>query len=185
MPAAVPERRILDAAVQVIVEYGYEGATVAQIAAAAGVGEATLYRRFGDKNSLLREALRAEVSRFTTEAVGQTGDVVVDLERAVRAYVALMARSAPLILELLRVLPRNPELAAVARLPAGGIREVVTMVERYQSAGVLRGEHPWDATLALLGPVLAAAALERVDPELPTAINPAEWVRAFLEGRRS
>ena len=96
MPAAVPEHRILDAAVQVIVECGYERATVAQIAAAAGVGEATLYRRFGDKDSLLREALQAEVNRFTTEAAGQTGDVVVDLERAVRAYMELMARRAPI-----------------------------------------------------------------------------------------
>jgi AcrR family transcriptional regulator len=182
LPAAVPEQRILDAAVQVIVESGYERATVAQVAAAAGIGAATLYRRFGTKDALLREALRAEVNRFQNEAVGHTGDVEEDLERAVRAYVELMARRAPLILELVRVLPKSPQLAAMARLPADGIGEVVTMVERYQTAGVLRGERPWDATLALLGPVLAAAVLERVNPELPTVIDPGGWVRAFLRG---
>jgi AcrR family transcriptional regulator len=184
LPAAVPESRILDAAVRVIVDAGYERATVAQIAAAADVGEATLYRRFGDKDSLLREALIAEVNRFKTEALGQTGDVVADLERAVRAYEDLMARRAPFILELIRVLPRNPQLAAVARLPTSGIGEVVTMVEHYQTAGVLRGDRPWDATLALLGPVLVAGALKQVNPELPMKIDPSEWVQAFLKGWR-
>ena len=53
------------------------------------------------------------------------------------------------------------------------------MVEHYQTAGILHGERPWDATLALLGPVLAGAALKRVNPELPTVIDPVEWVRVF------
>src|ERR1044071_2457864 len=49
--------RILDAAARVYAEYGYRGATTRRIAVAAGVNEITLFRHFGSKDALLREAL--------------------------------------------------------------------------------------------------------------------------------
>ena len=57
MPAPIPEERIFDAVIEVIIDVGYARATTAQIAEAAGIGEATLFRRFGNKDTLLKEAL--------------------------------------------------------------------------------------------------------------------------------
>src|SRR3954462_4178912 len=48
---------LLDAAARVYAEAGYRGATTRRIALAAGVNEITLFRHFGSKDALLREAL--------------------------------------------------------------------------------------------------------------------------------
>ena len=49
--------QLLLAAAQVYAEGGYHGATTRRIASAAGVNEITLFRQFGSKDVLLREAL--------------------------------------------------------------------------------------------------------------------------------
>jgi AcrR family transcriptional regulator len=48
--------RLLQATLQVLDKHGIEGATVPRIAALAGVSPGTVYRRFPDKDALLREA---------------------------------------------------------------------------------------------------------------------------------
>ena len=48
---------LLEAALKVFAEHGTRGATTRRIAHAAGVNEVTLFRHFGSKEGLLREAL--------------------------------------------------------------------------------------------------------------------------------
>src|ERR1700733_5106492 len=48
--------RLLAAAIRVVDEVGLEGATVPRIAAAADVAPASVYRRYADKDALLRAA---------------------------------------------------------------------------------------------------------------------------------
>ena len=50
---------ILDAAKRLFVEQGYEGVSMDQIAAAAGVSKLTVYSHFGDKDTLFAAAARA------------------------------------------------------------------------------------------------------------------------------
>jgi AcrR family transcriptional regulator len=59
------EQALLDAALALFRDRGVEAVTVADIASAAGVAPATIYRRFGDKEGLLRDVFR----RFTDSAV--------------------------------------------------------------------------------------------------------------------
>jgi AcrR family transcriptional regulator len=47
--------RLLKAAVEILNEHGIEGATIPRIAARANVSPGTVYRRFRDKDALLRE----------------------------------------------------------------------------------------------------------------------------------
>jgi AcrR family transcriptional regulator len=49
--------QLLDAAVRVFAAVGYRGATTRRIAFEAGVNEITLFRHFGSKDALIREAL--------------------------------------------------------------------------------------------------------------------------------
>jgi AcrR family transcriptional regulator len=57
-PAGMEAReKILEAALQVFSEAGSRGATTRRIAEVAGVNEVTLFRQFGCKERLLREAL--------------------------------------------------------------------------------------------------------------------------------
>ena len=50
---------ILDAAKRMFVENGFDGVSMDQIAAEAGVSKLTVYSHFGDKDSLFAEAVRA------------------------------------------------------------------------------------------------------------------------------
>ncbi len=52
------EQVLLDAALQLFRERGFEAITVGDIARRAGLAPASIYRRFGDKEGLLREAYR-------------------------------------------------------------------------------------------------------------------------------
>ncbi|MDH5824723.1 TetR/AcrR family transcriptional regulator [Luteimonas sp. RD2P54] len=50
---------ILDAAERMFLQHGYEGVSMDQIAAEAGVSKLTVYSHFGDKDALFAEAARA------------------------------------------------------------------------------------------------------------------------------
>lgn len=50
--AARNRRRILDAAARLFAELGVDGVSLDAVAAAAGVGKGTVFRRFGDKSGL-------------------------------------------------------------------------------------------------------------------------------------
>lgn len=67
MTAGQRRQAILHAAAPVIARAGFEGASVREIAEAAGVSEALLYKHFPSKQALYDEALAAarEFSRFT------------------------------------------------------------------------------------------------------------------------
>lgn len=59
-PAPVDTRHaILSAALDAYSRFGFRGATTRRIAELAGVNEVTVFRHFGSKEALLREALRA------------------------------------------------------------------------------------------------------------------------------
>src|SRR5512139_2726485 len=79
------EQALLDAALALFRERGVEAVTVGDIAAAAGVAPATIYRRFGDKEGLLKEAF----ARFTEGALEMLE--VAPPVRPHRHFVALVA----------------------------------------------------------------------------------------------
>ena len=58
---------ILAAAAEVFAQHGFRGSTTRRIADAAGVNEITLFRQFGSKEVLLREAMK-----HMTQSVGLT-----------------------------------------------------------------------------------------------------------------
>lgn len=60
---------VLDGARQIFLADGFEGASVDNIARAAGVSKATLYSYFADKKSLFTEVARTECSRQADAAI--------------------------------------------------------------------------------------------------------------------
>ncbi|MGW0178004.1 TetR/AcrR family transcriptional regulator [Nocardia sp. NPDC003345] len=59
-------RGIVDAARECFADHGFEDTTMVRIAEVAGVGVATVYRRFGTKSAIVRYALMAESQRVST-----------------------------------------------------------------------------------------------------------------------
>jgi AcrR family transcriptional regulator len=59
---------VLDTALEVFLERGYELATVDQIATAAGASKRTLYAHYDDKTALFKAAVQRAIERYAVEA---------------------------------------------------------------------------------------------------------------------
>jgi AcrR family transcriptional regulator len=67
------EGRILDSAATLFTENGYGGTSIEAIAAHAGIGKLTLYRRFPDKDALF-QAVALRMAEQTRAALGKIAD---------------------------------------------------------------------------------------------------------------
>ncbi|MEV0360886.1 TetR/AcrR family transcriptional regulator [Nocardia sp. NPDC050697] len=106
-------RRIVDAARDCFAEVGFEETTMVRIAEGAGVGVATVYRRFGTKSALVRYALMAESQRvgvIVVQALRDSAGPVSGLAEIFAAYVT-EATAPRLLTRSLRVSSAAGELA--------------------------------------------------------------------------
>jgi AcrR family transcriptional regulator len=157
-------RAILDAALELLVESGYSALTVEGIASRAGVGKATIYRRWASKLPLVIEAF----GRLPGLEEADTGDLVTDLERMLRSYLEVFS-STPLgavVPSLAGELPHNPELS---ELFAPVVRSRRQPLIRALQRGVARGEIPADTDLDLaadliVGPITVRLFFTRAKP---------------------
>jgi AcrR family transcriptional regulator len=182
MPTAIDAVHILESVLTVWREDGYQRATTRKVAALAGISEITLFRRYGDKAALFRAALELEAERFTAEAIDYSGDVRADLASIVRAYSALLDRSAPIVLDFLLEGPRNRELARIRAVPLEAIGKVAMVITKHQMEGRLRDGPPIAVILALLSPLVMSAMLARAQPGMAPTVDHFERVNAFLIG---
>ncbi len=135
---------ILEATLELLVEVGFSALTVEGVASRAGVGKATIYRRWASKLPLVVEAF-GQLPGF--EEV-DTGNVAEDLKQMLRGYIQVF-NSTPLASALPSLAgerAHNPELSElfdpVSRQRRQPLRHAL---ER----GVARGELPADLDLEL------------------------------------
>jgi AcrR family transcriptional regulator len=79
--------QVLEGAREVFLRDGFEGASVDDIARAAGVSKATLYSHFGDKRLLFMEVASAECRRQADAALGE-----IDMDAPPREVLGFAAR---------------------------------------------------------------------------------------------
>ena len=159
---------ILDATLELLSEVGFSALTVEGVAQRAGVGKATIYRRWPSKLPLVVEAFGG-LPRLEE---ADTGDLAGDLKTMLRGYLQLF-NSTPLA----TVLPslageraHNPELSKLFDPVITGRRQpLVHALER----GVARGELPEDLDLELaadliVGPIAVTLFFKggRVSPKM-------------------
>jgi len=81
------DNRILDAAIDILAEDGFDAMTMDQVAAQAGSTKASVYRRWSSKVELVRDALiRMSRHSVNTEDVPDTGSLREDLLSIQRNY---------------------------------------------------------------------------------------------------
>jgi len=78
------ERQILAAALHPLVTEGFDAMTIEGVAAAAGAGKATVYRRWRNKVDLVIDAIREQVS--VRAEIVDTGDIGADM----RSFLTLL-----------------------------------------------------------------------------------------------
>jgi AcrR family transcriptional regulator len=164
-------RALLDAAVQVFGERGLD-ATVAEIAARAGVGQGTAFRHFPTKEHLIAATVRDMLDRITATALEQLHepDPLLALRTLLHSGSQLMvsnqgfksATANSLVHEDPDVISANEQLLQV----------VAQLLARAQDAGVIRADvTPEDIPLLLC----AVSATDIASREQ----QPALWERYF------
>ncbi len=112
--AAANRARILAAARRVLAEHGAEGLSMNAVAAAAGVGKGTIFRRFGDRDGLTGALLDAHATElqdaflFGPPPLGPGAPPDQRLEAFLRALVAFHASHLDIVLAAERRAPGSP-----------------------------------------------------------------------------
>jgi AcrR family transcriptional regulator len=165
-------RRILEAAGQVFSTRGPFAATVEDVATAAGVGLATIYRHFGDKERLTLAFMNEMTphSLIRSAALHPTHDVAADLDRIVDVMVSALTEHRDLV--RLMFLAGGDDRAYLDRLrePTDStLARLTAFFQVHLDAGRLDTvAHADELAQALMGMVLFATAIG------PTAYSSAE-----------
>jgi AcrR family transcriptional regulator len=148
---------ILDATLELLAEVGFSALTVEGVAQRAGVGKATIYRRWPAKLPLVVEAFGG-LPRL--EEV-DTGDLAGDLKTMLRAYLQLFNTTplATVLPSLAGERAHNDALSEVFDpVLKGRRRPLLAVLER----GVARGELPADLDLELAGDLIVGPIAVRL-----------------------
>jgi AcrR family transcriptional regulator len=147
---------ILTAARELLVAHGFAGMRLEHIAARAGVGKATIYRRWASKEAIAEELLRQLASPHI--AVADSGDTRTELLAAVVNPMRAITQTdfGPVIRALLSQIATDPSLGDPFRAAVVQARraEVARLIGRGIARGDLRLDADVDvATELLVGPV--------------------------------
>ncbi|MGC2033397.1 MAG: TetR/AcrR family transcriptional regulator [Steroidobacteraceae bacterium] len=157
-------REIVEAAAEVFLHQGYDGTSMEEIAAKAGVSKQTVYKHFADKERLFTEIVLAttdqvdQVVRLVTTTLADTHDVEKNLGRLGREFVSALMD--PQLLRLRRLVIANAD-----RMPDLGrtwyeqgfervLATLATCFQRLTEQRLLRLEDPLIAANHFVGLLL-------------------------------
>jgi AcrR family transcriptional regulator len=170
-----PRRReaILQAAIMLVAEVGYDRMTVEALAARAGVSKPTIYRRWpGGKKEIIVEAIRSK--HVDPDSLPDAGSLRGDLLGLLGAMIEHIDQDAHLAAGLISQLRESEELATLMR------EEVATLERRRYDVliarAVARGELSADARIT---PLLSDVAGSVVFTRAVVTSEPLD--QAFLE----
>lgn len=141
---------ILDAALEVLAETGYDGMTVDMVAARAKAGKATLYRRWSSKAELVLDAVACMKTKdLDVASLPDTGTLRGDLVAMVKSpSIRESERKLKVMAGIASMIARDPELAEAARAALIEPRLAVNRII-FQRA-IDRGEIPADRDIEML-----------------------------------
>ena len=166
MPRKLGRRRdhtrdadILEAALDVLAETGYDGMTMDMVAARAKAGKATVYRRWPSKGELVVEAIACmKKSAIDYDNLPDTGTLRGDLVAMIRPHtIEDGERKLQIMAGLTSMLAHDPDLVDAVTAAIVDPRASVNRI--FINRAIERGEIPADTdveTLAVLMPSMTA-----------------------------
>jgi len=141
--------RVVDVAVKVFTERGYDGTSMADIARALGVHKSSIYHHVASKEQLLEDAVKRALNALhgmLAEPGATEGAALERLRYVVRRTVEIMVRQLPEVTVLLRIRGNTAtERWAIARR-----RELDRAVQRTVAAAIAEGDLRSDIDTALV-----------------------------------
>jgi AcrR family transcriptional regulator len=126
-------RRILDAALDTYQDFGLKRTTMDDVARRAGVGRATLYRRFPQKDDLISAVGLREVQRFLLSVDADISKATNPQDRMIEGFVAVVRGLRQHTL-LNRLLSSEPEAILPGLTLAGG--PIIALTRAYLVAKI-------------------------------------------------
>ncbi|UFU02807.1 TetR/AcrR family transcriptional regulator [Ruania suaedae] len=168
--------QLFDALSRLMSEAGFDSVSLADIAAAAGVGRTSVYNHFPDKESLLLSFIEHETSKYVADLRASLQDVD-DPEQQLRVYV----REQIDLKTIYHVTPGPDLRSVVSGSTAARLREHVGQVTDLL-AGILRGgiaagrlpDQDVDAVVPLINSCLSGRTFPDGGPERARAVEATE-----------
>jgi AcrR family transcriptional regulator len=142
--SAQAHKAIIDATLELLAEEGFQGLSIEAVAARAGVGKTTIYRRWSSKEELVMEAIRQVQIDVP---VMDTGNFRNDLAALLKTvYQGFMAHPYPflgkLVLKFIGEYQTNPEIFqdALTQLIVPRFQRFIHMVKQAQAREEIRGD---------------------------------------------
>jgi AcrR family transcriptional regulator len=152
------DEAIIDASIDVLVRDGYDRLSMEGVAATAGVGKATVYRRWGSKAELVIDAMTSLKPAVDTIDTGSLeGDIELMIVASCSPY---SQRLLQVMVSICSALPREPELleAFRTRFTEPRIARITAMLVRARG----RGELGPDVDVAMAASLVPSLMLQRV-----------------------
>lgn len=177
-----------DAALELFLQKGVEGATIAEITSGANTAKGSFYHYFQDKADLV-EALFAPLSHTMEEAFEEAGENLAKAstpEELMRAYNILGMRVAPGVLQHPKIVllylqecrgASTPSRRAIETLREGIDANAIKLTHAAHRHGLWRSFPAQISAYAVVGAVEKSLfSLLRSEAN----INPAEWTRSLI-----
>ena len=181
--------RILQATRRVCGRYGLFRPSLEQIAQEAGVGVATVYRTFGDRETLLREFIQTHSPQLPTDELALSGELEADLIQLVRVMLRFLQENRDIIrMSFGQEMEGQPQLQQFRPQEARSLHRLTRFLQTQIDAGHLRPDDAQEMASALLGMMFAATFLMPIYYQLPEPDleETAEFVvRLFLNGAQA
>lgn len=158
------DEAIIDAAVEVLVRDGYDRLTLDAVAAVAGVGKATIYRRWPGKAELVIDAMATLKPQIDTI---DSGTLDGDIELMIAASCSPRSqRVQEVMVSVCSALPREPDLleAFRTRFTEPRIARIAAMLERARGRGELGPEVDVPMAASLVPSLMLQRALMTGQP---------------------
>jgi TetR/AcrR family transcriptional regulator, mexCD-oprJ operon repressor len=169
-------RAIIDAAIVLLA--AEPDASMERVAAAAGVGRATVYRHFASREHLVRAILEQALQDARDAAVGSRPDEGTAVEALGRAVEA-MFRVADRYRLVRSVSPHDAELRKRAEEVGAPL---VTIIQRGQREGVFRKDLSARWGAGAIGALLQALVIQLIDGEVRERDATKLVLTTFVEG---
>jgi AcrR family transcriptional regulator len=179
--------QLLDAAARVYSEAGYRGATTRRIAFEAGVNEITLFRHFGSKDVLMREAIARCRQGVPVTLPDEPQDPLAELTSFAGQHLAHLRQQRSLIRTCMGEFEEHPEIMTPENSPSAlAARALTGYLRRLRERGTATARFDECVAATMLMGILFADAMGRDimrdmfprDPEETLQ----EYVRLFLRG---
>ena len=160
---------ILNAAAGVFAQHGFRGSTTRRIADAAGVNEITIFRQFGSKEALIREAMQYLTQSANLRSLPKTPtDPERELTEWSEAFIQHLRLRSSMIRKTMSEIEERPEMCECASyVPRQASNDLCDYLTALKRQGKIEGDfEPKTAAAMLMGAIFADAMGRDMMPDV-------------------